>query len=68
MYGHRVWNAQCTNQHLEILQKDSVSQSWGEIMETHLLDGPHNLIKTPDAQSHTRLYRRLTRQLKTYGI
>ena len=39
-----------------------------EISETHVLDGLSNPRKPPEAQVHTGLDRRLTRQLKTYSI
>ena len=53
---------------MERLGKESVSQAWGEIAATHLLDSLPNPINPPDAQAHTRPDTRLTRQLKTYGL
>ena len=38
------------------------------IPEIHLIDGLPYPIKTPDAQAHTGLDRRLNHQLKTYRI
>ena len=50
------------------LGKESVSQAWGEIATTHLLDGLPDPRKPPDAQAHTGLDIRLARQLITYGL
>ena len=54
--------------HLERLRKEPVFKAWGVITVTHLLDGLPDHRKPPDAQDHTGRDRRLTRQLKTYGI
>ena len=53
---------------MERLGKELVSQAWGAIAATHLLDGLPDPKKPPDAQAHTGLIRRLARQLKTYGL
>ena len=39
-------------------------QEWGEIASNHLLDGLPNPRKPLDSKTHTKLNRRLTRQLK----
>ena len=45
-----------------------VSQAWGVITVTHLLDGLPKLRKFLEAQACTLLDKRLTRQLKSYVI
>ena len=45
-----------------------VSQAWGAIAATHLLDVLPNPRKPPNAQAQTGLDRRLTQQLKTYSL
>ena len=50
------------------LGKDSVSQSWGVIAETHLLDGLPDPRKTIDEKSHTGLGRSLAHQIKIHTI
>ena len=53
---------------MDRLGKESVSQAWGAIATTHLLDGLPDPITPADSQAHTGLDKRLTRQLKTYGL
>ena len=45
-----------------------VSQAWGAIATSHLLDGFPDPRKLSDSQAHTRLDKRLTQKLKTYGL
>ena len=66
VYGHRFRHAHYSKQHLGRLGKVLVSQAWGAIEATHLLDGLPDPRNPPDAQAHTRLYRHLILQLKTY--
>ena len=53
---------------MDRLGKESVSQAWGAIATAHLLDGLSDPRKLADSQAHTGLDKRLTRQLKTYGL
>ena len=53
---------------VEQLGKELVSQAWGAIAATHLLDGLPNPRNPPDAQAHTRLDIRLARKLKIYVL
>ena len=53
---------------MDRLGNDSVFKAWGAIAATHFLDSIPDLRKPPDAQAYTGLYRRLARQLKTYGL
>ena len=53
---------------MDRLGKESVSQAWGAIAATHLLDGLPDPRKSPDAQAHTGLDRCLAQQIKTYGL
>ena len=48
VYGHRVCHAQYSKHLLDLLGKKSVSQAWGEIDATHLLDGLSNPPKKPN--------------------
>ena len=66
--GHRVGHAQYSKRRVDRLGKESVSQAWGTIVATHLLDGLPDPRKPPDAQAYTGLDRRLTRQLKIYNL
>ena len=53
---------------MDQLGKESVSQAWGAIATSHLLDGLPDPRKPADSQAHTRIDKHLTRQLKTYGL
>ena len=68
VYEHRVRHTHYSKLQVEQLGKESVSQAWGEIAATHLLDGLPDPRKPPDAQAHTGLDRHLARQLKTYSL
>ena len=68
VYGHRVRHAHYSKRCMDRLGKESVSQSWGEIAVTHLLDGLPDPRNPPDTQAHTKLDRHLARQFKTYGL
>ena len=68
VYSHQVWHAKYSKRRMEQLGKESVSQAWGAIATTHLLDGLPDPRKLADPQAHTGIDKRLTRQLKTYGL
>ena len=68
VYGHRVRHAKYSKRRMDRLGKELVSQAWGAIATAHLLDGLSDPRKPADSQAHTRLGKRLTRQLKTYGL
>ena len=68
VYEHRVQHAHYSKQRLGRIGKESVSQAWGGIASTHLLDGLPDPRNPPNAQAYTSLDRRLGHQLKTYGV
>ena len=68
VYGHCVWNAKYSKRRVDRLGKESVSQAQGVISTSHLLDGMSNPRKQAESQAHAGLDKRLTQQLKTYGL
>ena len=68
VYGHQVRHAKYSKLRMDQLGKELVSRARGVIATAHLLDGLPDPRKPADSQAHTRLDKRLTRQLKTYGI
>ena len=68
VYCHQVRHAKYSKRRMDRLGKESVSQAWGAIATTHLLDGLSDPRKPADYQAHTGLNKRLTRQLKTYSL
>ena len=53
---------------MDRLGKESVSQAWGLIATSHLLDGFPAPRKPSDSQARTGLDKRLNRQIKTYRL
>ena len=68
VYGHRVWHAKYLKCRMDRLGKESVSQAWGVIATSHLLNGMTDPTKPSDSQAHTGLDKGLTQKLKTYGL
>ena len=68
VYGHRFQHSKYSKRRMDRLGKESVSQAWGEIATSHLLGGLPDPRKPAESQTHTRLHKRLERQLKTYGL
>ena len=65
VYGKRVRHTHYSKRRVGKIGKQLVSQTWGAIAATHLLDGLPDPINSLYSQSHTRLGRHLARQLKS---
>ena len=68
VYIYHIWNAKYSKRRMDQLGNESVSQAWGEIAMSQLLDGLPDPIKSVNSQAHTGLDKRLTRKLNTYGL